>query len=266
MNKYIEDLSYFISLRTVKGDLDNQYAISFMLEKLLELGFDVEVKGDDQSEQPVIVAKLGQADKGIVLYNHYDVEGSQCNGWETPPFTLTQKGGRLFGRGVADNKAVLLARLYALESIKQQGKKLPSMMWLIQGEEEVGGEIAHNIFPDYMKQYQANLYLEETGYYRKNKLQIYVEGNEKIMRLSSGALRNLFLYDEVDIKRRHLRKFGKCPFICNIPESSCYIAFGPNDYQANIHQKNESISLEKLRHYLTSIEDFFLMADFICVD
>ncbi|MGZ7096756.1 MAG: M20/M25/M40 family metallo-hydrolase, partial [Methanobacterium sp.] len=56
--------------------------------------------------------------KTIIFYNHYDVQPADpLELWESPPFKPTLRDGKLFARGVADNKGNLIARIKAVESI-----------------------------------------------------------------------------------------------------------------------------------------------------
>lgn len=78
----------------------------------------------------------------ILFYGHYDVQPASLeDGWETDPFTPVEKDGFLYARGSADDKAQFLIHLKAVESILQSEGKLPvNVKFLIEGEEESGGE------------------------------------------------------------------------------------------------------------------------------
>ena len=73
----------------------------------------------------------------VLLYAHHDVQptGDRA-GWDTDPFQPTETGGRLFGRGAADDKAGIAVHLAALRA---HGAGLPvGVTVLIEGEEEIG--------------------------------------------------------------------------------------------------------------------------------
>jgi acetylornithine deacetylase/succinyl-diaminopimelate desuccinylase-like protein len=89
--------------------------------------------------QPAVVARR-PAPPGaptVLLYAHHDVQppGDPAN-WDTEPFQPTETGGRLFGRGAADDKAGIAVHLAALRA---HGADLPvGVTVLIEGEEEIG--------------------------------------------------------------------------------------------------------------------------------
>lgn len=78
--------------------------------------------------------------KTLLFYNHYDVvpEGPS-SAWTTSPFEIVSENGRLWGRGISDNKGALLARLQAVEAILAVKGELPTgVAFLFDGDEETG--------------------------------------------------------------------------------------------------------------------------------
>jgi acetylornithine deacetylase/succinyl-diaminopimelate desuccinylase-like protein len=76
----------------------------------------------------------------VNLYNHYDVQPEDpAELWETDPFDVTERDGKLIGRGVADDKGALVARICAIEAYKAVRGELPLRVRMAaEGEEEVG--------------------------------------------------------------------------------------------------------------------------------
>ncbi len=70
---------------------------------------------------------------GILCHLDVVAEGS---GWSTPPYTVVQKDGMLFGRGTSDDKGPLVAALYALKAVKDLGISLKYNTRLILGTDE----------------------------------------------------------------------------------------------------------------------------------
>jgi acetylornithine deacetylase/succinyl-diaminopimelate desuccinylase-like protein len=76
----------------------------------------------------------------VMFYGHYDVQPPDpLEAWVSPPFEPTIRNGRLYARGVGDNKGQHFANLLALESLLTFSEKLPcNVIFLLEGEEEVG--------------------------------------------------------------------------------------------------------------------------------
>ena len=73
----------------------------------------------------------------VLLYAHYDIQppGDMAE-WISPPYDLTERDGRLYGRGSADNKVGICMHLAALRAF--EGKPPVNIKVLIEGEEETG--------------------------------------------------------------------------------------------------------------------------------
>jgi acetylornithine deacetylase/succinyl-diaminopimelate desuccinylase-like protein len=78
----------------------------------------------------------------VLVYGHYDVQPSPPDElWTSAPFEPTIRDGRLFARGVSDNKGQIFAALAAIEALLAVGGGLPcNVRVLIEGEEELGAD------------------------------------------------------------------------------------------------------------------------------
>jgi acetylornithine deacetylase/succinyl-diaminopimelate desuccinylase-like protein len=76
---------------------------------------------------PVVVGRLeGNNARRLAIYNHYDAQPPEpLEAWNVPPFDAVIQDGRLYARGVADNKGNLVARLWAVRAWREVYGSLP---------------------------------------------------------------------------------------------------------------------------------------------
>lgn len=142
----IEKLKEYVRHASVSADpkfADGMVGAQRFLTGLLqELGCKVEVV--PTALHPVIVAKrIGEAHwPHVIIYGHYDVQPPDpLPLWKTPPFEATIKGGRIYGRGTADNKGPLLVHLTAVGRLLEKNPNLPlNITFVVEGEEEIGSK------------------------------------------------------------------------------------------------------------------------------
>jgi acetylornithine deacetylase/succinyl-diaminopimelate desuccinylase-like protein len=101
-------------------------------------GFAVDLLSVEGGAPAVVARKPAPEGRPtVLLYAHHDVQPTgDPAGWSSAPFEPTERGGRLFGRGAADDKAGIAAHLAA---VRAHGADLPvGVTVLVEGEEEVG--------------------------------------------------------------------------------------------------------------------------------
>ncbi len=89
---------------------------------------------------PVVYGELlaGEDANTMLIYGHYDVQPPvPYEAWISPPFEPTIRDGRIYGRGVGDNKGQFLAHILAVKLLSDMGK-LPrvNLKFILEGEEE----------------------------------------------------------------------------------------------------------------------------------
>jgi acetylornithine deacetylase/succinyl-diaminopimelate desuccinylase-like protein len=97
----------------------------------------------------------------VLLYGHYDVQPPDpLELWETPPFEPTIRDGNLYARGSADDKGQMYMHIKAVEGLQAINGKLPvNVKFLIEGEEEVGGESIAKYVAENPKKLKADVAL-----------------------------------------------------------------------------------------------------------
>lgn len=92
----------------------------------------------------VLLGKLGtdKSKKTVCVYGHLDVQPAAIeDGWDSEPFILTERDGKLYGRGSSDDKGPAIGWLHVAQAYKKLGLELPVNLWMcFEGMEESGSE------------------------------------------------------------------------------------------------------------------------------
>lgn len=138
---WLQQLSDFCripSISTVNGPAMAE-AAGLVMDLLQQRGIATEAI-PQSSGPPLILGRAGAGPRRLMIYNHYDVQPPDpLDEWASPPFQPELREGKLFARGVADNKADLLARVLAVGAYQELMGPLPvQVLYVIEGEEEIG--------------------------------------------------------------------------------------------------------------------------------
>lgn len=115
---------------------------------------------------PVVFAeRSGRSDKTLLFYNHYDVQPPEpLELWETPPFEPSLRDGKLYARGVSDDKGHLVSRLYAIDSLLACDGELPcKIKFIIEGEEEASSLHLKDFVLSHLDKLKADACIWEFG-------------------------------------------------------------------------------------------------------
>jgi len=145
--RFLNELKDFLRIPSIstlpehRPDLDR--AAQFVADSLREAGLEsVEIIHTDI--HPLVYADwLHAPGKPTVLcYGHYDVQPADpLELWKTLPFEPSVRDGSIYGRGTADDKGQMYMHVKAVETLRAVNGTLPvNLKFLIEGEEEVGGE------------------------------------------------------------------------------------------------------------------------------
>ncbi|XP_064480738.1 cytosolic non-specific dipeptidase-like [Ornithodoros turicata] len=154
---FIKTLGEAVAIKSVSGwpDARNDvvHMVNWMKKKLEAEGAVCELR--DIGEQalpdgsvlplpPVLIGHLGSdpKKKTVLVYGHLDVQPAlKEDGWDTDPFVLIEKDGKLYGRGSTDDKGPVIGWLNAIQSYKEANVDLPvNLKFVFEGMEESGSE------------------------------------------------------------------------------------------------------------------------------
>lgn len=143
--RFLKELAEFVRFPTVStGKLDQAAAgrcVKWLCAHLRRLGAST-VRVFAGRNYPTVFAMLGAdpSAPGVLIYGHYDVQPPEpLAEWQTAPFEPVIRDGRMYGRGVSDDKGQLFTHLKSVEMLQALGEMPPlNVAFLIDGEEEVG--------------------------------------------------------------------------------------------------------------------------------
>ncbi|HMK80590.1 MAG TPA: M20/M25/M40 family metallo-hydrolase [Xanthobacteraceae bacterium] len=165
-----------------------------LVAMLRPLGFETQLI--PTAGHPMVVARALQA-KGaptVLLYGHYDVQPPDpLELWTSPPFEPTIRDGRVFARGVADNKGQHLAQILAIEShLKVRGRLPCNVILLLEGEEEIGSPHIADFIRQHRDLIKADLAVTADG-------PLHPSGRATLKFGSRGVV-------SVDLKAKHAKR------------------------------------------------------------
>lgn len=120
---------------------ESEAAANWIADALRAEGFqDVALLDTPDGTQSVYGCLPGPVGaRTVLLYAHYDVQPPLDEaGWTTPPFELTERDGRWYGRGSADCKGGVIMHLLALRALKANGGVPVTVKMIVEGSEEQG--------------------------------------------------------------------------------------------------------------------------------
>lgn len=162
---YITRLEELVAISSISDDINHRLDVLKALRwcgiRLKNMGFEICYRnvGDEDIYEGeslplhptervplpfVLCASLGHdlTKRTLLIYGHVDVKAvTPQEAWVTNPFKLTIVEGRMYGRGVADDKGPLLGWINAIEAYMQCNMEVPvNVRFLIEGGEETGSE------------------------------------------------------------------------------------------------------------------------------
>lgn len=165
LDKSIAELSKLVAQPSISAQgVGLKECANLVADMLRARGFTAEVM-DTEGAPVVFGERKGKGDKTLLFYNHYDVQPPEpLELWESPPFEPSLREGKLYGRGVSDDKSHIVARLHAIDSILEIEGDLPcNIKFIIEGEEETASVHLHDFVRDHKDKLAADACIWEFG-------------------------------------------------------------------------------------------------------
>lgn len=169
-NCYLKNLNEYISFKSVSTDVsfkDESIKCVNWLKKLAE-GYGAKTRIIEcKVANPILVAKFEVSSEfeTIMIYGHYDVQPGDAidPSWYSDPFNLFEKDGKLYGRGVVDNKGQNLIHFEAIGELYKNKLLKKNVIFLIEGNEESGSLELPNILEQEKKNLECNKIIISDG-------------------------------------------------------------------------------------------------------
>ena len=172
----LETLSQFLRFPSISTQPEHapdlQACAEWLSEKLTAIGLTATVHPTPGS--PVVVAATPRdpQKRTVLIYGHYDVQPPDpLEGWTTPPFEPRIEEGRIYARGAADNKGQILAHILGVaETLREKGTLPVNVIFLIEGEEEIGSPSLADFLLEHREELACDLVaISDTGMAPGNK-------------------------------------------------------------------------------------------------
>lgn len=143
-DRFIDELKGLVAVPSISADpahrADVRRCARILVERMNAIGLQATVLETDGN--PVAYGEwLAAPEKPtIIIYGHYDVQPvDPLDLWVTAPFDPQVRDGKIYGRGVVDDKGQVVMHLAAIEAhLKTRGRLPLNVKFVIEGEEEIG--------------------------------------------------------------------------------------------------------------------------------
>ena len=148
-NVFLEGLTNLLRIPSIstlpEHKPDIRRAVDFLTDELRGMGMrGVEVIEGRDTQNPLVYAEWLESPgkPTLLIYGHYDVQPPDpLDEWVSPPFEPAVRSDNIYARGAVDDKGQTYLLLKAVEGYLRAEAKLPiNVKFLIEGEEEMGGE------------------------------------------------------------------------------------------------------------------------------
>ncbi|MFW9918900.1 MAG: M20/M25/M40 family metallo-hydrolase [Candidatus Thorarchaeota archaeon] len=228
LDRSIENLKEVLRIPSVAAKGEHMEETAEWIAKELE-GIKMDVTIHKASGQPVVTGFLDLgAEKTLMFYDHYDVQPAEpFDLWDSPPFEPEIRDGRLYARGVSDNKGDTVSRIWTIKAFHETKTELPvNIKFIVEGEEEVGSPT----MPEFVKA-NAEFLKADGGIWEFGSSSI--DGNQEAWLGLKGLL-----YVQLEVER--LKMDAHSAYACILPSATYRLVWALN----SLKDMNSRIMIE----------------------
>jgi acetylornithine deacetylase/succinyl-diaminopimelate desuccinylase-like protein len=140
--EFIQDLAKLVRQPSVSARKEGMEQCAEIVERMMrDAGLSTKILPEKEGN-PVVYGEIRSdtSEKTLLFYDHYDIQPPEpLDKWISDPFSCELREGRIYGRGVADNKGNTVSRLKAIQAFLETVGSVPvNIKFVVEGEEEIG--------------------------------------------------------------------------------------------------------------------------------
>ena len=185
-DRYLEELIEISSVPSVSSEPEDvRKCAEFLIGKMAQKG--IEAKMYETITNPILFSEIKSKKNPngvtILFYGHYDVQpAGEPELWDSDPFKPEIRDGRIYGRGVADNKGQFLTHLLAIETmLKETGDVPVNIKIVLDGEEELASKGLSDFVAKNKEMFKADLVYTSDGGSQRSDTPTILFGNRGVM-------------------------------------------------------------------------------------
>jgi acetylornithine deacetylase/succinyl-diaminopimelate desuccinylase-like protein len=195
---FIQELAKLVKQPSVSAKGEGIRKCAKMVEEMLqEVGFSTRLI-PEKDGNPVVYGELKSksSKKTLLFYDHYDVQPPEpLEEWKFGAFSGKVYEGRIYGRGVSDNKGNIVSRIKAVEAFLKTFGEIPvNVKFVVEGEEEIGSPHLAPVIRQHKDLFSNDATIWEfggTNYEGRPEIYLGLKGVLSVELRAKGALRDV---------------------------------------------------------------------------
>jgi acetylornithine deacetylase/succinyl-diaminopimelate desuccinylase-like protein len=159
---YLSPLLEFLRIDTTSAKGKGAEGAKWLRDFMQDRGVNAELIPWPNAN-PYVIGEINVgSDRTLLIYNHYDVQPAEpLDKWDSDPFNPVVKDGRIYARGIADDKGTLMARLLKVIELWKAGELKVNVKFVYEGEEEIGSPHAFEFLSKFRERLRGDWLLWE---------------------------------------------------------------------------------------------------------